>query len=165
MVQFCGDLSVPSTRISQDGIPQAFAGLQVGSASTKRMAACSQVNDSKSVRVQKEETIEQFNREDFSGIRMQLPLVLRAILPESVLRKAWKTIRLFAGPIVSIGTPTVSEGWFTNTASMPIQFKRMKMTMAIQITKSGTVVGLRFLPSSLAALGCKGSKSLWQRPT
>lgn len=119
----------------------------------------------KRARVQMEETIEQFKKEDFSGIRAQLPLGLRAILPELVLRKGWKIIQLFAGPIVSTGTPTVSEGWFTNTASMSIQFRRMKMTMAMQMTKSGTVVGLRFLPSSLAALGLRGSKSLWQRPT
>lgn len=111
-----------------------------------------------------EETIEQFKRGDFSRIRAQLPLGVRAILPELVLRKAWKIIQLFAGPIVSTGTPTVSEGWFTTTASMPIQFRRMKMTMAIQMTKSGAVVGLQFLPSSLAALGLRGSKSLWQRP-
>ena len=37
--------------------------------------------------------------------------------------------------------------------------------MAMKMTKSGTVVGLRFLPSNLAALGWRGSKSLWQRPT
>lgn len=91
--------------------------------------------------------------EDWSQLRYQFPLVLRWVLTEAILRKGFQAISFATGPIVHVGEPVVSIGWFLTSAKLPIEFQRAKLGMSILLSPSGSVLSLGFSPQNVLGLG------------
>lgn len=104
--------------------------------------------------------LSQLQHGEFRKVRQQFPWFLRWILPESLLRKGWELISTGAGGFVRAGDPVVSPGRLLTTAKVPVQFKYARLALVLSMTRSQSLVGLRFLPLALAGLS-----PAWQPPS
>lgn len=107
----------------------------------------------RSVRHKASETARMLQNEDWTQLRCQFPLILRWFLTETVLRKGFQAISFATGPIVHVGEPIVSTGWFLTSARLPIEFQRVKLGMSILLSPSGSLLSLKFSPQNILGLG------------
>ncbi|KAJ5308876.1 hypothetical protein N7508_004255 [Penicillium antarcticum] len=95
----------------------------------------------------------------WATLRLEFSPFLRFFLANSLLEKSWKIICKSFGPLQSIGNPVITSGWWFTSVNVPLRFQRAEFGMLLQMTPTGGLVGLRFLPTSALGLG-----SGWQRP-
>lgn len=107
----------------------------------------------RSVRHKVSETARMLQNEDWAQLRYQFPLVLRWFLTETVLRKGFQAISFATGPIVHVGEPIVSTGWFLTSARLPIEFQRAKLGLSIMLSPGGSLLSLKFSPQNILGLG------------
>ena len=106
------------------------------------------------------EIFQELKSEDWSRVRRRFAPLFRWVLTESVLKRGWAFIRVLAGsPVEILGHPIVTSRWLT-TVKIPVQFKRAKFAMSLHMLPTGALVGLRFIPYSLAGFG-----PAWESPT
>jgi pimeloyl-ACP methyl ester carboxylesterase len=107
----------------------------------------------RSVRHKVPEIARMLQNEDWTQLRCQFPLILRWFLTEAFLCKGFQAISFATGPIVHVGEPVVSTGWFLTSAKLPIEFQRAKLGMSILLSPSGMLLSLGFSPQNVLGLG------------
>ena len=110
------------------------------------------------------DVIHLLNNDDFEGIHRKFVVPLRWLLSPQTLQEGWRVIRREAGPIVDIGHPVISAGWFWTTIKVPIQFKYTSLVLVLQTTCKGGICGLRFVPKTSAGFVIDWSQPIYVDP-
>ncbi|KAF2226483.1 Alpha/Beta hydrolase protein [Elsinoe ampelina] len=104
--------------------------------------------------------------EDWPFIRQRFVAPLRRLLLDSLFAKGFDFIRLTAGPLVDVEDPVITQGWWTTTVILPMQFKRARLAARITMLPSGGgLIGFRVHPEHTLGLGPKWQAPLYDSPT
>ncbi|KAJ5760681.1 hypothetical protein N7520_007837 [Penicillium odoratum] len=105
------------------------------------------------------QVIRQIESESWANLRLEFSPLVRFFLTESLLERSWKIVCKAFGPLESVGVPTIISGWWLISVKVPLKFQRAEFGMLLQMTPMGSLVGLRFLPSTTLGLAIG-----WQMP-
>ena len=83
----------------------------------------------------------------WEDLQSRFILPLRYLISAAFLEKGWTTITASTGSLKREAVPMATVGWFGCTAKVPLQFSRsIRLTMALQMTRSGKLYGLQLGP-------------------